>query len=160
MDYVKKYEKIVRVLIKKHFPSLRGIKIKIKEKKLMNAYTYMLGSLFLDYYSIFVSPELRNKHQIITAGLVHELIHFEDFKKWKLNFFQGILLEIKYLFSKKYRTEIERRTDIKTIKKGYGKGLLLYRKFLEKSLSEKLFKKRKAYYLSKEEIAEYLKRQK
>ncbi len=155
MDNIKKYGQLVKTLIKKSFPSLKKIRIGIKEKKLRKS--SMKAIKIFDCYYILIHPYFRNKsRKAIIGALAHELCHLEDLKK--KNFLQLITDSIRYILSKKHKQKIERKTDIRTVQKGYGKELLLQRKLREKMLGKKLFKKRSECYLSNEEISKRIKK--
>ena len=59
---------------------------------------------------------------------------------------------IHYSISDNFRKEVERKTDIKTIEKGYGEELLAFREYRLKTGSEKDKKILINYYLSPQEI--------
>jgi hypothetical protein len=88
--------------------------------------------------------------------IAHELSHVVDFKK--KNVFQLIGWAISYLIRNK-RIEIERNTDILTIKHGAGTQLYEWSQFLlnNPNISNDYKKARNTYYLQPNEILELIK---
>ncbi len=125
MNYKEKYHKMVEVLIKKSFPSLKNVKIKLFEFGITSLYgLYVLGNF------IGINKKCRNfSNKKIEALLAHELCHAEISKK--KGFFRSFFLYIYYWFSSKFRVAEEIRADKSVIKKGYARGLFELTKKIE-----------------------------
>ncbi len=162
--YVKEYREIINNLVKKSFPSLRDKKIIVVEypKIIFWASGFVANYPSWNTYLIFISTKVRKQDKNLKTGiLAHELCHLEFFKKTKMGLLKllifGIKLDISWIFGKNPARENERQTDIQTIKKGYGKELLL----TALNRKKKFFPKRLALvykrgYLSPEEIKQYM----
>ncbi len=146
------YKKLIKRIIKKSFPSLKGAKIKIEEKEMKIS---MKANRVFNNYILSINPIHKNRPEKAIIGcLAHELCHFEYFRE--RNCLQLLLHSIKYSLNKKYKTKVERGADMKTIKRGYGKELLFHRKLREKELGKKKFKRLTECYLSNKEIVNYI----
>lgn len=143
--------------IRKDFPALNRVRIHIKIKRLKKG-SLWANTILHFYYLIIVDPNKYRdaKDKELIGGLAHELIHLEDYKK--MNFFRWLFSFIHYYASKKYAKKVERNIEIKVIKRGYGKYLLLNREFRLKRISTKEFKKIGKNYLTPEEIKIYMKK--
>jgi hypothetical protein len=91
--------------------------------------------------------------EALEAILVHELQHIEDYTQ--MNFFELAWLAFRYevLGSEDLIIEFERDTDRRVVEKGYGKGLIQYRKWLYKNLKAEEIELKKKTYLTPEEIS-------
>lgn len=105
------------------------------------------------HYRIGVNPKifaLDIPSDALRAVLAHELQHTEDYIS--KSFITGIIpIGIKLLF-KKYRYRYERQTDLKTVLKGYGTGLISYKRWQYHLLSDEDLKVKRENYLSPGEI--------
>jgi hypothetical protein len=82
--------------------------------------------------------------------LAHELVHTEDYHRGST---LGTLLPIGVRVSfQKSRIQYERKTDIKTIQKGFADQLIAFKKFQYPLLSEEDLAIKKQEYLTPEEI--------
>jgi Zn-dependent protease with chaperone function len=115
-----KYINIVRDLIEKSYPVIRGRKIHILEIR----FRYYA-------FSIWIPPALRIiavsrravrlSDKALKGLLAHELSHQERYLSMGL---QGYLIFIvKYIFSREAREKEEKSTDMVTIEKGYAREL-------------------------------------
>ncbi len=101
-------------------------------------------------YRIGVNPKIF-QNDITRSALIgvmaHELTHTEDYE-------QGRLLKVAfvYAFGKKMKKRYERYTDIKVVFKGYARELNEYKTWQYKLLSPDALKKKKAQYLTPEEV--------
>jgi len=145
-DYEKRYQKIVNQLVKKSFPTLKGEKIIVKEKKAKwRGYVhYFPWGMF-----VYLAEKLRKFPEASVRRIAfHELCHLEIFKRqgWvRVNL--GYLL---YLMSSKHRYKVERETNILMIKKGHGKEVLTARKGnIQRGLSYSLTEKEIKQFMEK-----------
>lgn len=162
-QHILKYTKIVNTLVRKSFPSLKGNKILILEYPTWiywaNAFTFIHPSC----YFIFINKKIRKFDRKSASGLLaHELCHFETEGKTK-NIFQAVFhylkINLSWVFNTSLSRSIERKTDLLTIKKGYGGQLLSFNSKTSKGLSKiRLQKRYSRGYLSLEEIKIYMKK--
>lgn len=103
-------------------------------------------------YKIHVNP-IVFQHNIpdeaLEAILAHELVHTEDYREKSSLDIVGIGLKVLF---KKSRSIYERQTDLKTILKGYARGLITYREWQYRLLSKTDLAKKKREYLTPNEI--------
>jgi len=82
--------------------------------------------------------------------LAHELVHSEDYYNGST---LRTIIPIAYKITrKKRRIQYERKTDLKTILYGYGKGLIEYKKFQYPLLTPEQLRIKKQEYLTPQEI--------
>ena len=166
MIYIKKYRKIVDRLIGKSFPQLKDEKVEIVE---LSKYLFWWAGgdviKFGHKYFIIVTNKIRDfDNKILRGFFVHELCHVEDYKKEKVpsflkNPFYYFKEWLSWVFGTSFSRKLERKTDIKTIKKGYGKELLKLTSEREKRLSKsKLNMVYSRGYLSPKEIKQEMKK--
>lgn len=157
-----------------HFPELKNVSIDIRVKKdiegsFMQAQP-VFRSMFVHKskrrYKIKVSRFLiieRNvkdvsyiPHDVLVGWIGHELGHVLDYLH-RSNF-NMIMFGIRYLISKKFLIEAERRADIFAIEKGLSSYLIKSKNYIleQTSLPEKYRAKIRRYYLSAEEVMMYL----
>ncbi|MFH1290881.1 MAG: hypothetical protein ABIH92_05765 [Nanoarchaeota archaeon] len=157
-EFRKRCKKIIEQLIKKSYPSLRNIKIHLNLWKQPRGSMMATKSIW-GYYIFVDSKKYENAgDNILTGGLAHELAHLEHYKK--ISFLQNFLETIKYIFSKQFRRDVEIKTDKKTIKKGYGKELLINTEFRIKTAHEKDIKYKRQFYMMPNEIKSLMKKKK
>jgi len=164
-EYVEKYREIVNELIDKSFPSLKNEKVKIIE---ISKYLFWWAGgdviKFNNKYFIIVTNKIKESdNKALKAFFAHELCHVEDYKKRNIpsiiNIFYYLKEGLSWVFCTSFSRELERKTDIETIKKGYGKELLKWA--LER---ENRYSKRKLNmlysrgYLSPKEIKQEMKK--
>ncbi len=150
-QYEKKYNKIVRELIKKSFPELKNHKIIFRETKLVfGARVY-----YFYFFSLYLIGRGSEKG-LSKGGMAHELSHLEIYKKW--GFWKTALLSVLQFFSTKIRRKIEAGADISAIKKGHGNELYKTRKRTLSKADERIRRLIKKYYLSLEEIKQLTKK--
>lgn len=138
----------------------RKRKYKLKFKTIKNP-QYFLNSNFtigrflfgVPNYRIGVNPLIFD-HNIpedaLEAIMAHELVHSEDY--YNGSTIRTIIPIGVKVSKKKSRAQYERKTDLKTIMYGYGKGLISYKKFQYPLLSPKQLERKKKEYLTIEEI--------
>lgn len=128
----KEYKKIIQELIGKSFPKLKGKRIFVFKFFYLykNAPAMVLDVGF--FKSIWINQKKFSKFskKEREAILIHELCHIE--RNLGKNFFQMVILHLKYLISKKKFIKEENETDKLVIKKGYGKSILSARSKLKK----------------------------
>lgn len=161
MEVKTRYQKIIEKLINESFPKLKG---KVKIHEVSSKIFFWVGAFTLRGLSkghILITTKIRKLSDKELKGLLaHELCHVED--ELKMGFFKFLLAIIPYLFlwtfGKKALGDIERKTDMKAIRKGYGKEVYAHTLRWEKSLSKKEIKEiRSIGYMSSEEIKKYAK---
>ena len=159
MNYTKKYRKIVNDLIKKSFPKLKNEDVQIYEIPKWIVW-WVNGFVFNRY--IFVTSRLREFNIKAQIGFfAHELCHVEDSQNrpFFLEFFYFMKGNLKWLFFAFSSQKRERKTDLKTIKKGYAKGLYQFEVLREKKFSKKKLSNLLARgYLASRQIKSYAKK--
>ncbi len=154
----KRYQKMLKELIKKSFPKLRGKKILIYESDNKKFKSYFADTgYFIFFWRIRTGKKLRKLPDEFLKGiLAHELSHIEIFGK--RNFIRKIISGLKYFISRVSREKEEKSTDRMAIEKGYGKELYSFRKY-NLSVADKKTKERiRKYYLFPEEIKKHMKK--
>lgn len=151
---------LMEKLRNEHFPMLKDTSIEIKEFDSDAYYLQtkpkilkLIGPKRKRVYFLEVNKNLYScppPAKGLEGILVHELEHINDYEN--MSTVQIAALGIKYATSKKWRSEYERGTDLKAVKKGYAKGLSLYRKWIYPKLSEKELELKKYYYMTPEEL--------
>jgi hypothetical protein len=101
---------------------------------------------------VYVNPKvfkLNASESAIHAILAHELAHVLYYtEKNRLE-----LLGLAKLSSGSFTTKFERKADLQAIKRGYGIGLIEYRKWLYNNIPIKEIESKKKNYFSPEEVA-------
>jgi hypothetical protein len=122
--------RIINHILKKGFPELSNAIIFVGHRRLKDAFfeyvTKSKGS-----YSINIDLSLKKANRnIIIGGLAHELSHIllEHKRNSMINQIDMLL----YTLSSRYETWDERRTDLLTIKRGFGKELLAFLRYAER----------------------------
>ena len=157
-----------------YFPELEDVHIDIRikndiEGSFMQAqpiFRSMLGGRKKRKYKIKISRYLiieRNvkdvayiPHDVLVGWIGHEMGHLIDYlPRTNLNL---IWFGIRYVFSKKFMAEAERRADIFAIERGFSSFLIKSKNYIleQTSLPEKYREKIRKYYLSPEEVMMYL----
>jgi hypothetical protein len=140
------YKKLMKKIIKKSFPEIRG-KIFIYRMKLLVG---KAGALPLPFKLnfIFMTPKLDNKSKKYINGiLAHELSHI--LRNEKSSWLKNISVLYKYwISSKKFRKNEEVETDKLAIRKGFFNEIYE----ISKDRKSKMGKK---YYLTSKEILNY-----
>jgi len=152
-QHIKKYKKIVDILIKKSFPILRTKKIEISENKDLN-FSADAFKLF-SYFKIRTHPRLKNynKNKLI-AIFAHELSHLEFWQS--MNWFNYYFIRDFNRLSKKYKKFEEEIADKKVIMLSYAHELFSQRKSRWNDKNPKVIKN-KWMYMGPDEIKEYAK---
>jgi len=140
---------LVKSIVKKSFPALRGIKILVIEKK-RGKHSAMVRKNW-NQYTMFINKEylkIYDKKEI--KGLIaHELSHIEEWVVKGVWFY--IINSLKCSFSKKYNAFYEREIDKIAICKGYRKELKAQRSKRETQKDRNYYRNLK-FYLTPEEI--------
>ncbi len=156
-DIIQKTREIVREVIEKSYPELKNKQIEIKAFKSESDYFQARFSFFkyLTFqkmrYVIFVNPKVFERSQPSTgiqSIIAHELAHILYYAE--RNRFE--LLGLVKLSSKAWVRKFERRADLESIARGYGGGLIEYRKWLYQNVPPKKLEEKKRNYFSPEEI--------
>lgn len=160
---VEKTKKYLSAIVGNSFPELENEKIKVETFKSESDFFKARFSFtrFLTFqninYIIFVNPKIYRSEvseEAIIAILAHELAHALYYKE--KNRFQ--LLGLVSLADKNFTAKFERKADLQAIKKGYGEGLIKYREWLYKQISEKALAEKKHNYFTPEEIKAIMKK--
>lgn len=138
--YIKEYEKLVKKIIDKSFPTLKNEKIEICQEKVK----WRGKAEFWPWKKrITVSTKTKRYRKEKIIGLfTHELCHCETAKKRGFLWLAAIWQIMKY--SKKLVSKIEWETDMLAIQKGYGRYLL----YSKKNQTQR----QKAGYMSRETV--------
>lgn len=140
-------------LIAAHFPLLEGTELKVQgidSASVFLATDIAIPSLFTAKrdYILYLNPTLERNPisgKALTAILVHELTHFNDYQK--MNIAELAVFYLKILTNPEFNTSYERATDRHVFKLGYADGIKAYREWLYPQLTEKdLAIKLKNYY--------------
>jgi hypothetical protein len=159
------YEKLMLKIKNEKFPELKDIDVKVKPMpkiftKVVNSKIFRkfnltpLMSIVLGkhiYYNDGLIKKMKYNNKIIISIFAHELSHaIQNKKEKKKNQFQNILnitiKSIKYYFIVSYRSKHEKEADRIAIKKGFGKGLIMFREWKNK----KTRNKKSVYYTAEE----------
>jgi len=148
-----RYKKIID-RVRKDFPSLNNIKVKLKIQKLKIG--SMRATRLYGGYLMIIDPLKYKtaKDNEIAGGIAHELMHFEDYSK--KNWIEYFFSFLHYKLSKKFMRDSEIKTDKLTIQRGYAKELYANRAYRIKR--NPLAEKGKTPYLFPEEIKSYAKK--
>ncbi len=150
---------IIENIIQKTHPSLLKEKIKIDLFSIDSDEFFMISNFKLGRvvgkhrYRIGINPKifaLDIPRNALYAVIAHELEHTVDYAR--KSFLTGVVpIGIKVLL-KKYRYRYERQTDLKTVLKGYGDGLIAYKRWQYRLLSSKDLVIKQKNYLTPGEI--------
>lgn len=139
MNYFKDLDKLkilLNVVLEK-YPDLEDYNFSIKYNYLSDAYAmYYIDGKQID---IEINYSLKDKDdRLKIAAIASEISHI--IKEKKLSFIPlglGNLIEgVAYDVSKIYRKYDERQTDIETVKRGFGKELLEFLKYMDENDEE------------------------
>ena len=154
---IKTTQQYINEIAKSSFPEINVKRIKLKTFqsdrvffKARFAITNYLTFRKMQYL-LSVNPKVFSENapeKGLRAILAHELSHVLYYTK--RNRFE--LLGLTRLVSGKFTTKFERRADLETIKRGYGKGLIEYRNWLYKIVPANNIKSKQKNYFSPEEI--------
>lgn len=142
------------------FPELKGKQIEIRRKKIGTLMAARpKGNFFFQKrenrkYIIYITDEpgmnagllFKDMSECAQAGVLgHELSHILEYNE--LNNFQMLWFGIKYFFKRK---EIEERTDLTAMRRGFVDHLVEYTKYIHASphTNKKYLRKKKKHYLS------------
>lgn len=155
---IKKTETIIKEIAQKSFPEIKLKKIRVKSFESDTSF-FKARFSFTRYLTfqkmrhlVYVNPKvfkLNTPENGIRSIIAHELAHILYYtKKNRLE-----LLGLASLASDSFTAKFERKADLVAIKRGFGKGLIEYRRWLYKNIPEKEIKSKKRNYFSPEEIA-------
>jgi hypothetical protein len=156
-EAIEKTEKLISEVIEKSYLELKGSKIKVKTFQSDSNYFKSRFSLsrYLKFqklnYVMYVNPEVFTKNapeNAVRAIIAHELAHVLYYRQ--KNRFE--LLGLVSLTDKSFTAKFERKTDLEAIKRGYGEGLIEYRKWLYQNIPAADLRAKKRDYFSPEEI--------
>ncbi len=161
-DTIQKTQKIINEVIEKSLPELKTKKIEVKTFQSESDYfqsRFSFGKMLTFQtmrYIIYVNPKVfeRNAPENgIRSILAHELAHVLYFAE--RNRFE--LMGLVSLSSKSFTQRFERLADLEVIARGYGEGLIEYRKWLYRNIPPENLEEKKRNYFSPEEIELMLK---
>lgn len=112
-----------------------------------------LNPFVKDQFTIYMNQNIAEAlpihYQAVEAIIAHELFHIVDYAT------KGVFALI--LLGLTYGAAYERETDFRVVKLGYTEGLIAYRQWLYNLLpDEKALEKKRKFYLTPEEMSEYL----
>ncbi len=150
-------QQIINEIAQKSYPEIKLKKIKIKTFssnsnffKARVSYTRFLTFQKMRHI-VYVNPkvfQLNAPLEGIRAILAHELAHVLYYtEKNRLE-----LLGLVRLTSESFITKFERKADLEAIQRGYGEGLIEYRKWLYQNIPQNNVESKKRDYFSPEEI--------
>ncbi|MGB0452970.1 MAG: hypothetical protein ACPGJV_04575 [Bacteriovoracaceae bacterium] len=151
---------IVGKLIETEFSALKKKKIKIKYYLIESETVYLASNfggsrVFLGtpVYHIGLNKKLLDEtlsYNGLRAILVHELSHTLDYASGST---LGKILPIGVqVLTHKGRIQYERKTDLKTVLRGYGQGLIEFKLWQYPQLEQKQLRIKKAEYLTPKEV--------
>lgn len=157
-DAVERTREIVNEAVNTSFPELKKYPIRIKTMR--KEATYFETRFSISRYLAFrgiriimsVNPcvfELGAPLDGIRAIIAHELGHADYYRR--KNFFQ--LVSLVRLVNGDSSVNFERKTDLVAIERGYGDGLIKYRKWLYQNIPQEKVAPKKRSYFTPEEIA-------
>ena len=118
-------------VIRRGFPELLADDIQIEYKYLKDA-LLEYGSLTGEGCYIEVDESLRNASpQVLIGGLAHELSHIVVDKNLQARLMARDWLA--YKISRRYKTLDERNTDLEVILRSFGKELLIFLEYSERT---------------------------
>lgn len=154
---VKVISELVSEIAQKSFPEIKIQKLRFKTFESDSNFFKARFSYgrFLTFqrmrHLIYVNPGVFEKGasaEGIRSILAHELAHVLYYTE--KNRFQ--LLGLASLASKGFTQKFERKADLEAISRGYGDGLIAYRKWLYKNIPASKLTAKKRNYFSPEEI--------
>jgi hypothetical protein len=157
IDPVSKTQKMANEIVDKSFPELKDKVIDVKtfsskSDYFQSRFTFVRFLTFRELkYVIYVNPKVYERNAPengIRSILAHEICHIAYYvRKNRFQLF-GLVALVRENFTRKF----ERRTDLDAISRGYGTGLIEYRKWLYENIPSKTVAAKKRNYLTPEEI--------
>lgn len=154
---IKKTHEIINEIVPISFPEIKLKKIRIKtfesEKSFFKARFSIARYLTFQRmrHLVYVNPRAFEKNipeSAAKAIIAHELAHVWYYTR--KNRFE--LLGLASLTSSSFEQKFERKADLTAIEKGYGRGLIKFRKWLYLNISPDAVETKKRNYFSPEEI--------
>lgn len=156
---------LIDQLIKEEFPELEYVNLSIRFFK---SDAYYLAT-WIKPFSIVRKPKNRGyivkinenlfdcppPRAALKAIMIHELQHIYDYYTMKSGKLINLIASIG--LSHKERAIYERNTDLETMKKGYTKGLMEYRKWIYAKISGTDLLTKKLFYWTPCQMQEWLK---
>ncbi len=152
-----KTHQYIAEIANKSFPRINLKKIKIESFTSESVFfkaRFSFGRYFMCRrmrHLVFVNPKVFNNKApeiAIKAILAHELAHVLYYTRKN----RVQLVGLTRLISKGFTRKFERKADVEAIARGYGRGLIIYRKWLYKNIPRKKIRSKKRNYFSPEEI--------
>ncbi len=144
-------------IAQKSFPEIKTKKIKVKTFESDSSFFKARFSIlrYLTFqrmrHLLFVNPlafEKRIPPDGIRSIIAHELAHVSYYtRKHRIE-----LLGLTRLSSSGFTAKFERKADLEAISRGYGAGLIVYRKWLYKNIDPKQLPGKKRNYFTPEEL--------
>jgi hypothetical protein len=156
-DAVQKTQKVISEIIEKSYPELKSKRIEVKTFQSNTDYfraRFSFNKMLTFqkmHYIILVNPQFFVKNAPengIRSILAHELAHVLSYAERS----RFELLGLIKLSSKDFAQKFERGADLEAMARGYGEGLIEYRKWLYQNIPPKNLEEKKRNYFSPEEI--------
>ncbi len=156
-EAIAKTQIYVSEIVQKSFPKIKLAKIRIKTFKSETNFFKARFSFtrFLTFqrmrHLLYVNPEVYRRNapeDSVKAILAHELAHILYYTK--KNRFE--LLGLASLASNGFSAKFERKADLEAVARGYGEGLIQYRRWLYRNIPSNNISKKKRSYFSPQEI--------
>jgi hypothetical protein len=157
-------ERMLAAVVARSFPELGGVEIEVNEihsKRDFFTSGYDPGMALKKgrsrTYRVYVNPGLFRSppsEAAIEAALAHELVHVVDYTRLSTAALEKFTLE--YLAGN--HAKYERATDLGALERGYGCGLIEYRRWLYGHVSPATVAAKRRDYLTPEEIEEWMER--
>ncbi len=154
---IKQTQNFVNEVVRKSFPEINLEKIKIKtftsDSNFFKArFSYTRFFTFQKMrYLLYVNPKVYNfnvPENALKAIIAHELAHILYYTERN----RCELLGLVRLTSGGFTSDFERRTDLTAIERGFGEGLMEYRRWLYRIIPESKIESKRKDYFSPEEI--------
>ena len=163
---VKEIERCIQTLleVQRRYPLLKNTLVRLNLSKLQSS-ARARWTIFNGYTLIIDSTKTKKFTKGILRGLfAHELGHIEQtyesniLKRMYDSFILFLLDYFPIIMSEKNIRSAERDADIRALKHGFGKNLIIFKRNIEKGRSKEEIQSMQYYYLSIKEVENYLKR--
>lgn len=147
------YNTLLKKLKEKYVPELNGIDIQLKKAKQS---FLMYSSPFSKY--IYYNEKITNKlnKEILRAVLIHELYHKVQYLK--LGIFKRLIKILMYKLSNKTKEKIELEAHTETVKRGFGRGIILLRRNVISRHNKEQWAKIKHLFLTDKQVKKIMKK--
>lgn len=158
------YNKILQEVKSKYY-SLKNTKVILKYQELRGS-AKTRWSPFIGYYLIVNPLRLEKMSYLAIKGVfAHELAHVEDMINENHSYLGKIIQRMWWKVKEKFHHDwvkkefkkVEYNADLRTIKMGFGRELLEFKKFIQKDYSPERLKEMKETYMSLQEVKKQIK---